>query len=260
MNAYQYITSETKDRVGIICLNRPEKRNAFHPVLIQEFQAAITHFESDQAIRVIIVKAAGEAFSAGADLAYLQQLQDYSLEENRSDSAALAAFFKQIYTSPKIIIAQVEGHALAGGCGLATICDFCFAIPGIKMGYTEVKIGFIPAIVMVFLLKKISGLGVRELLLTGKIINSEEAEKIGLINKLYNKEIIDQAVFEFATELAQNCSPQAIATTKKMLAELPGMSLDQGLEYAANCNAEARQTDDCKKGIRAFLEREKLVW
>ena len=139
-----------QDRVGYITLNRPEKRNALSGEMVTELKAAFAKADEDESVKVIVLKASGEAFCAGADLAYLQQLQKFSLEENVKDSNHLKDLFLQIYQLKKVVIAQVQGHALAGGCGLATICDFVFAIPEAKFGYTEVKIGFIPALVSVF--------------------------------------------------------------------------------------------------------------
>jgi len=260
MTTYDYITVDIIDRKGIITLNRPDKRNALHPGLISELIEILRLFVDDDKVKIIILKANGEAFSAGADLGYLQNLQHFSFDDNLADSGNLASLFELIYTHPKIIIAQIEGHALAGGCGLATICDFSFAIPGIKMGYTEVKIGFIPAIVMVFLLRKLSGNMARELLLSGQIISSEEALDIGLIHAIYSPDSISEKVNLYADTLCREVSSQAMATTKKMLAKIPGMSLKEGLSYAALCNAQARASEDCKKGIAAFLQKEKISW
>jgi methylglutaconyl-CoA hydratase len=136
-----------KDRVGYITMNRPEKRNALSHELVMELTHAFDTAENDLSVKVIVLKAQGDAFCAGADLAYLQQLQNYSFEQNLEDSRQLKNLFLKIYQLKKVVIAQVQGHALAGGCGLATVCDFTFAVPEAKLGYTEVKIGFIPALV-----------------------------------------------------------------------------------------------------------------
>ena len=133
-----------KDRVGYITLNRPDKRNALSHELVIELIDAFDKAEQDSSVKVVVLKAAGEAFCAGADLAYLQQLQNFSFEQNLEDSRQLKNLFLKIYQLKKVVIAQVQGHALAGGCGLATVCDFTFAVPEAKFGYTEVKIGFSP--------------------------------------------------------------------------------------------------------------------
>lgn len=181
----QFITTHTSDRIFEIVLNRPDKRNALNSEFVSELISAFTNADVDENTRVVILKANGKVFSAGADLGYLQQLQKNTYEENLEDSTQLAELFKKIYFHKKLIIAQVEGHAIAGGCGLATVCDFVFAVPEAKFGYTEVKIGFVPAIVMFFLLRKIGEAKARELLLTGKLIDAQQAkETSGLLIRL----------------------------------------------------------------------------
>ena len=150
-----FIKTEQDDRVLYLILNRPEKRNALNFELVAELKDALFQASEDESVKVIIIKGAGDAFCAGADLAYIKQLQKNTFEENLKDSDHLKELFYQIYTHNKIIISQVDGFAIAGGAGLATVCDFCFATPESTFGYSEVKIGFVPAIVMVFLLRKI---------------------------------------------------------------------------------------------------------
>ncbi|HZY82741.1 MAG TPA: enoyl-CoA hydratase-related protein [Cyclobacteriaceae bacterium] len=251
---------EVRDRIGFITLNRPEKRNALNEDLVKNLSSAFTKASKDNAVRAIILRANGEAFCSGADLGYLQQLQNFSFDENLADSTRLKELFLQIYTLNKVVIAQVEGHAIAGGCGLATVCDFIFSVPEAKFGYTEVKIGFIPAIVMVFLIRKIGDQRARQLLLSGSLITAEEASGLGLITKISAKDTIQQDVLDFALNLAKSNSAQAMATTKQMIAEVQQMPLAEALHYAARMNADARGTRDCKKGIGAFLNKEKLEW
>ena len=197
----EFIEYSVADRVATIILNRPDKRNAFNEGLVSELRDALVSAENDNNVKIIRLKANGQVFSAGADLAYLQKMQAYSKEQNIADSTELAALFRYIYTHPKIIVAQVEGHAIAGGCGLATLCDFCFAVPEANFGYSEVKIGFIPAIVMVFLLRKIGEGKARELLLTGKLVNAEEAKQIGLINAVISTDKIEDEVSPYTNTL-----------------------------------------------------------
>lgn len=251
---------EVKDRIGFITLNRPEKRNALNAEMVTAIKNAFNAAENDENCKVIVLQANGEAFCAGADLAYLQQLQNNTYDENLADSTHLMELFMQIYTGKKAVIAKIEGHALAGGCGLATVCDFSFSVHDAKFGYTEVKIGFVPAIVKVFLLRKIGEGKARELLLTGKIITAAEAKEYGLINYLSSKESIEHDVLQLAQKLCNEASGQSIAFVKEMIAEVQSLTLDEGLDYAARMNATARGTDDCKKGIQSFLTKEKLVW
>jgi methylglutaconyl-CoA hydratase len=243
-----------------LTLNRPEKRNALNTELVNALKSQLMQLQYDEAVRVIIISGNGEAFCAGADLAYLQQLQSFSYEENLEDSLGLAELFRLIYLHPKLIIARVEGSALAGGCGLAAVCDLCYATKESKFGYTEVKIGFIPAIVSYFLVRKIGEAKARELLLTGKIIEAPEALDRGLITGIMDAEEIKIKVSQIAEKLARETSPSSIALTKKLLAGIQHLSIDDALQLAAESNAQARGTDDCKKGIAAFLNKEKLSW
>ncbi len=254
------VNYHTENRIGYITLNRPEKRNALNAEMVTALKNAFTQAENDENCKVIVLQANGEAFCAGADLAYLQQLQNNTYDENLQDSQHLMGLFLQIYTHKKAVIGKIQGHALAGGCGLATLCDISFSIPEAKYGYTEVKIGFVPALVKVFLLRKIGEGKARELLLTGKIITAEEARNFGLINFISTKETIDNEVLEFATKLCNEASGQSIALVKEMIAEVQHLSVEDGLEYAARMNANARATDDCKRGINSFLTKEKLTW
>jgi methylglutaconyl-CoA hydratase len=249
-----------QDRVGYIALNRPEKRNALSGDMVTELKAAFARAEEDETVKVIVLKANGEAFCAGADLAYLQQLQQFSLEENLLDSNHLKDLFQQIYQLKKVVIAHVQGHALAGGCGLATICDFVFSTPEAKFGYTEVKIGFIPALVSVFLIRKIGEQKAKQLLLSGDLMQGEEAVRMGLVNYLFAKEELEQRVNSFAQFLIKNNSGQSMALTKQMIGEVQSMPLSEALAHAVEQNALARGSADCKKGIAAFLNKEEIGW
>lgn len=247
-----------KDRVCYLTLNRPEKRNALNQELIAELTSAFDKAESDAEVKVVVLKAQGESFCAGADLAYLQQLQNFSFEQNLEDSRQLKNLFLKIYQLKKVVIAQVQGHALAGGCGLATVCDFTFAVPEAKFGYTEVKIGFIPALVSVFLIRKIGEHKAKQLLLTGEVIKSPEALARGLINQVVKAEDLEQKVFEFAINLIRSNSAKSMQLTKQLIANVQSLSLEDGLEQAAVMNAHARATEDCKAGIAAFLNKKEL--
>lgn len=247
------------NRVATITLNRPEKRNALNAAMVTALKGAFEQAAKDES-KVIVLDAAGEAFCAGADLAYLEQLQENTYEENLADSSHLKELFYQIYTHPKVVIAKIQGHAIAGGCGLATVCDFSFAAVHAKFGYTEVRIGFIPAIVKVFLLRKIGEGKAKELLLTGALYSAEEAKGLGLINEVVLAEKLDEKVHAFSQMLIEKNSGQSMQLTKQMIAEVQEMSLMDGLNHAAEQNAEARATSDCQKGIAAFLNKEKLSW
>ncbi len=249
-----------KDRIGFITLNRPDKRNALSFELITELKNAIDQADKDERVKVIVLRANGETFCAGADLDGLQKLQNFSREENLEDSRHLKELFYKIYMLNKVVIAQVQGHALAGGCGLASVCDFVYAVPDAKFGYTEVKIGFVPAIVMVFLIRKIGEQKAKHLLLSAELISGESAIQFGLVTKIIEREKLESAVIEFANKLIKNNSGQSMGLTKRMIGEVQSMKLEDALEYAAEKNAEARASDDCRRGIKAFLDKEILIW
>jgi methylglutaconyl-CoA hydratase len=251
---------EVRDRVGFITLNRPEKRNALNEELIHALGSVFDKAASDSSVKVIVLKANGEAFCSGADLGYLQQLQSFSFDDNLADSTRLKELFLKIYTLNKVVVAQVEGPAIAGGCGLATVCDFIFSVPEAKFGYTEVKIGFIPAIVMVFLIRKIGDQRARQLLLSGSLVDATEVLQLGLITKVCSKETIATDVADFAAKLIKSNSTEAMATTKRMIAEVQTLPLEEALSYAARMNADARGTEDCKKGIAGFLNKQMPGW
>lgn len=248
------------ERVGYITLNRPEKKNALSYEMVTALKQVLQQAENDSQCKVIIIKSNGDVFCSGADLASLQKMQSYTFEDNLSDSVHLMQLFKSIYFHAKPVITLVQGSAFAGGCGLATIADFCFATRAARFSYTEVKIGFIPAIVMVFLIRKVGEANARRLLLSGDIITAEEAAKLNLINDVIDEEIIEEKVHEFALKLCKQNSANSMMLTKKMIAEVQSMTLDEALNYAAKMNAEARASADCQKGIRAFINKEKLVW
>ncbi|WP_369796909.1 enoyl-CoA hydratase/isomerase family protein [Rufibacter sp. DG15C] len=256
----QYIQYQCANRVGYITLNRPEKRNALNYQVVTELKKAFDYAENDDDCKVIVLKAAGAVFCAGADLEYLQQLQQNTFQENMEDSTHLMQLFYQIYTLKKVVIAQVHGHAIAGGCGLATVCDFAYTIPSAKFGYTEVKIGFIPAIVKIFLLRKIGESKAKELLLTGDLISAERAQAIGLINEVVAEDELAQRVDELAQRLCTQNSGQSMETTKEMIARVQELPLRDALEYAAEKNAFARSTEDCQRGIQSFLDKQPLTW
>lgn len=254
------VLTEKTDRLGYIILNRPEKRNALSAEMVTALKKAFSKYLEDEDVKVIVLKANGEAFCAGADLAYLQQLQQNTYDENLADSQHLRGLFQMIYKAPKVVIAQVEGPAIAGGAGLASICDFVFAVPEMKMAYTEVKIGFIPALVMVFLLRKIDESRARHLLLSGEMIDAQKALEWGIINDIVNAAEMENHVKEFAQKLIRRNAGSSMAMTKQMIAKIQTMELGEALDYAASQNAKARENDDCQKGIAAFLNKEKISW
>lgn len=250
----------TQNRVAYITLNRPEKRNALNPELVQSLTNLFLRAGHDEEAKVVVLKAEGEVFSAGADLEYLQKLQNNSSQDDLEDTIAIKELLYTIYTLPKLVIAQVEGHAIAGGCGLAAVCDIIFAVPEAKFGYTEVKIGFVPALVACFLVRKLGEGRAKELLLSGDLIDTNTASAYGLINFVVEKGEIADRVQKYAEKLTVSVSGNSVALTKQLLYTAQNLSLEESFEQAINLNVQARSSADCKKGIASFLNKEKLEW
>ncbi|MDR7129273.1 methylglutaconyl-CoA hydratase [Algoriphagus sp. 4150] len=254
------VLTEVADRIGTITLNRPEKRNALNPELIAGLHLAFEDMNSDDRVKVIVLRSTGRAFCAGADLAYLQQLQGFSQEENLDDSLRLMNLFNLIYCLPKVVIAEIQGHALAGGCGLATVCDFAFAVPDALFGYTEVRIGFVPALVSVFLQEQIGAAKTQELLLSGEFISASKAAELGLITGVEASEFLGKSVEEFALKLISQNSTFSMGKTKTLLRQFNEIERNKSLQLAAEVNADARSHEDCKRGIAAFLNKTSPDW
>lgn len=248
-------------RICSITLSRPEKHNALDDQMVNELSSAFYAAQKDAAVKVILLKGEGESFCSGADLAYIQRIAKFDFHQNREDSLNLMKLFTQIYSHRKPVVALVHGNALAGGCGLATVCDFVIASrETARLGYTEVKIGFIPAIVMIFLVRRVGEAKARELTLRGSLLTAEEAKDIGLVNQVVPETDLERQGMDLALSLAKNSSSSSMGLIKELLARIHGMSTNDALDYAANLNALTRMTDDCKKGIEAFLNKEPIKW
>jgi methylglutaconyl-CoA hydratase len=258
--SYTHLDYEVTERVAYITLNRPEKRNAFDAILVRELAQAFATAEKSGDVRCVVLRANGPVFSAGADLAYIRDVSKYTFEENLEDSRSLMRLFMQMYGSRKPIIAQVQGPALAGGCGLATVCDIIVASSDASFGYPEARIGFVAALVMLFLVRRIGEGNARELLLTGRTLSSEEGRSIGLINKVTDPNELTATVKGYAAVLTKEVSASSVAITKEILSKVHGMDMQHALEFAARMNAATRMTGDCKRGINAFLHKEKIEW
>lgn len=251
------VTTTINDGIASVAMNRADKRNALNPELVAAMHSTISSLVTDAAVRVIVIKGNGAAFCAGADLEYLRTLSEYGTMENLDDSTRLMELMRAIAMCPKPVIAMVHGPAIAGGCGLASVCDIVIAGRSeARFGYSEVAIGFIPAIVMVFLLRKIGDAQARRLVLTAQTISADEALRIGLVSMVVADEDLENETQTLARRLCKN-SGSAMALSKAMLWNLHGMSIESGLTYATTMNVLARQTDDCKSGIQRFLSDRK---
>jgi methylglutaconyl-CoA hydratase len=255
---FETLLLDTAGHVATITLNRPDKRNSINTQMIADLQSTLDAVEQTQA-RVVILTGAGSSFCAGMDLAMLQAIATQSPSENQDDSRRIAKLFRRIWSYSKPMIAAVNGHALAGGCGLATLCDFTFAVPEAKFGYTEVKIGFLPAIVSVFLTRQIGEKRTRDLLLTGRLVEAAEFKELGLVNEIVPADRLMARVHELA-EVLIAVSPVSISRAKRLLTTAAAASLDADLERAVLENARMRATPDFKEGLASFLEKRKPVW
>lgn len=257
---FKYLQLEVKDRIATITLNRPEQNNAVDFQLTYELRLVLKEAEGNEEIKVILLKANGNTFSTGADMEHLAMMQNFTFENNLKDSNHLKELYLQMYRYPKMVIVQIEGDATAGGCGLVTVCDFAFSVPTAKFGFDEVKMGFIPALVMYFLIRKVGDTRAKEMLLTGDLIGAEQAVNYGLINRCYEPDAIEQKVQAFATRLCKENSASSMAMTKKMISDLPKLGLEEGLKFAAKMNAHSRGLEDFKKGLDAVLNQNDLEW
>ena len=256
--SYNTIQLAYEGAVATITLNRPDKRNAISFELIDDLLQALDEVSKSDAI-VLILTGAGKAFCSGMDLENLKSLLGRTPEQNLSDSQTMVQLFRALYEFPKVTIAAVNGPAIAGGTGLALLCDFTLAVPEAKFGYTEVRIGFVPAIVSTFLLRQVGEKQARDLLLTGRIFGSEEAQRMGLINEIVPPESLLARAQELAAILMANSSA-SLRATKQLLTDHAGAELDAQIDSAVRENAAIRSTADFREGITAFLEKRKPVW
>ena len=242
-----------------ITLNRPQVRNALSPELVAHFHTALDQVQERDDVAALIITGEGTAFCAGADLKVLREIAAQSVKQARQDSQNLMNFFRRVYEFPKPVIAAVNGPAMAGGCGLASVCDIVLAAEDAVFGYPEVRVGFVPALVAVFLVRICGEKKARELLLTGRLFSAQEAQEMGLVNHVVAKESLLEKAQELAREIAPN-SPTAVRLTKELMKDLPGLSLEKGLIAALQLNTLIRTTEDFKEGVSSFLEKRRAQW
>jgi methylglutaconyl-CoA hydratase len=256
--SYTTIRLEIEAGCAILILNRPDKRNAISYELIDDLLRALEEVKNSPA-QVLIVTGAGKAFCSGMDLDNLKALAGRTSEQNLADSRKMASLFRALYDFPRPTIAAVNGPAVAGGTGIATLCDFTLAAPEAKFGYTEVRIGFVPAIVSTFLLRQVGEKVARDLLLTGRIFDAVEALRIGLVNEIVPAEKLLDRARELGAQLMEN-SPASLVYTKRLLSDHARAELDSQIEAAIQANAGIRATADFREGIASFLEKRKPKW
>ena len=255
---YPTLTYQSEDGIATIALTVPEKRNAISAQMITDLLGALQQAEEGPA-RVVIITGSGKSFCAGMDLDELQHLARQTQQKNLEDARRVTKMLYRLHSFPKPIIAAVNGAAIAGGCGIAMLADFTLAVPEAKFGYTEVKLGFIPALVSVFLRRRIGDRQVRDLLLTGRIIDASEALRMGLITEIVLQETLMDRAREIAGLLLA-ASPTAIAQTKKLLLNFDRVAIRAELEVAIEANSDIRMTADFREGVSAFLEKRPPKW
>jgi methylglutaconyl-CoA hydratase len=244
----------TEDSIRFLTLNRPEKRNALNDELITELKAALRHADTDENLRAVVIKGAGSDFCSGADLSALQKIAESSVLENLADAENMMELFALMRRVKVPVIAAVHGRALAGGCGLATACDLVLASKSARFGYPEVKIGFVPAMVMAILRRNLSEKKSFELITQGFDHSADEAANMGLINRVFEDESFENDVKDYVSVYTK-VSRSAVMLSKKLMYQIDGLNFDAALQLGAEVNTIARQTEDCKKGIARFLNK-----
>jgi methylglutaconyl-CoA hydratase len=239
---------------ALVTLNRPEKRNALNDAVVGGLKESLRRADADDNVRVVVITGAGSDFCSGADLSALQKISKASVMENLEDARSLMELFALVRRVRVPVVEAVRGRALAGGCGLATACDIVLASRGARFGYPEVKIGFVPAMVMAILRRNVSEKRAFELITRGAEISAEEAERVGLINQVFDEDSFEANVNEYVASF-EKMSRSAIALSKHLLYHIDGMTFDAALESGADLNAIARMTEDCQQGIARFLKK-----
>jgi methylglutaconyl-CoA hydratase len=245
---------ENNGAIRILTLNRPEKRNALNDGLVSEIKAALLAADADDSLRAVVIRGAGKDFCSGADLSALQTIAGASYEENLEDAKSLAELFAMPRKMRVPVVAAVHGRALAGGCGLATACDIVLSTETAVFGYPEVKIGFVPAIVTAFLRRNVSEKRAFELLTRGFEFTAQEANFLGLVNRIYHEEGFESAVLDYVA-VYEKLSSSAVRLTKNLLYRMDDLGFDDSIAIGSEVNAEARMTEDCQNGIAKFLGR-----
>ncbi|HEU4743402.1 MAG TPA: enoyl-CoA hydratase/isomerase family protein [Meiothermus sp.] len=248
------VLASDHDGIRVLTLNDPQRRNPLSPEMISGLLEALQAAEREPSVGALILTGAGSAFSAGADLEFLKTVTTAGAEANYAHSRELMRLFHRVYTFPKPTLAAIQGPAVAGGAGLATACDLAVLSETARIGYTEVKIGFVAALVGVILVRNVGEKHAKELLLTGKLVSAGEAYRMGLVNRVVPPEQVLDEALRLAQEVIAN-APTSLSLTKELLHALPGMGLEDGFRLATIANAWVRETGDLAEGISAFFEK-----
>ena len=247
----------TRDGVLTVTLNRPDVRNAFNEVMIEELSHLFAGLPQDA--RIIVLTGAGPTFCAGADVQWMKKSKDYTEEQNAADARAMAHMYRTIDECPRPLVARVQGAALGGGSGLVACCDVVVAAEGTTFGFTEVRLGIVPANISTFVLPKIGARAARRYFLTGERFDAVEARRIGLVHEVVPAADLDARVGAIVAEL-QKCGPAAVATAKEIVREVSRLPRDQAIDYTVRTIARARVSPEGQEGLQAFLEKRKPRW
>jgi methylglutaconyl-CoA hydratase len=240
--------------VALVTLNRPEKRNALNDELVAALKGALRDADARADVRAVVLTGAGADFCSGADLSALRKISEGSITENLEDAQSLMELFALVRRVRVPVVAAVRGRALAGGCGLATACDIVLAASSARFGYPEVKIGFVPAMVMAILRRNVSEKRAFEMVTRGAELSAEEAERFGLVNHVFADDSFEAEVERYVAGF-EKVSRSAVMLTKRLLYHMDGMTFDAALQAGADVNTVARMTEDCRRGIERFLEK-----
>ena len=257
--AYQFIHTQREGPVEYLTLNRPEVRNAFNDLVVQDLAAWAAAIEADEAVRVVVLAGAGSAFCAGADVAWMVRMASYTHEENIRDATAAARMFNALDRLPIPLVGRIHGAALGGGAGLAAVCDIVVADERTVFGFTEVKLGIVPAIVSPYVLAKIGPSAARELFLTGMRFDAARAKEIGLVHAVVEADQMDRTVEDYVREIL-SAAPQAVAAAKALLKNVAGRPAQDSIGLTAETLAARRVSAEGQEGLRAFLEKRKATW
>jgi methylglutaconyl-CoA hydratase len=253
------VTKMDSEAVLWITLNRPDIHNAFNSETILELTDVFDGVKRDNSVRVVVLTGEGKSFCAGADINWLREIVDYSFDQNLEESLQLAEVLFKIYTLPKPTIAMVNGAAIGGGTGFLSVCDIAVAAEEAKFGLSEVQIGLVPAAISPYVVRKIGESKAREYFLSGKRISAQKAAEIGLINEVVSKDNLKKRVEELIEQLLAS-GPEAIASCKELILNVPRMSLEDVKEYTARMIANLRISEEGQEGMSAFLEKRKPRW
>ncbi len=260
MSSHQYISVQSSRPIAAVELNRPDLHNAFNDEMITEITAAFTELGRDGDIRAIVLSGAGKSFCAGADVHWMRRMVGYSFEENVADARTLATMLRTIHDCPKPVIARVHGAALGGGTGLVAACDMAVALDSALFGFTEARLGIIPAVISPYALHKIGAAHARRYFLTAERFGAAEALRIGLVNAIAaDAARADEWIATITREILAN-GPQAVAAAKALIDDVPACPWDRVAELTSGRIAERRVSDEGQEGLKSFLEKRKPRW